>query len=165
MIVSVMGEFADMALEQCGWGYDEDYQAGLDIPFHERKPLQCSSCKQTGLSWRKVNGRWIMVENTGGVHSCQGYSPPLDALKVIAKEVAAESYVESLWKLQDQLKERGSISKIANVIPDGQLIDLLICFIRDDQREHDDPVMGPPITFKCEIELLKAEILKRINKK
>jgi hypothetical protein len=158
IIVGVMGEFADMTLDECDWDWED---AGLP----KRKiVIACRGCKKSGLKWRRVDDIWVLMESTGGVHSCATYTPPINALKKISKEVVANVKLEELWRLKEQSKEgRDNLIKMLPVLTNAQLIDLYSCFVRDDQMEYDEPDIGMPISYKHEISLLKKEILARLD--
>ena len=34
----------------------------------------CKYCGKGFLSWKKLDGKWRLIDNAGQVHSCQGFS-------------------------------------------------------------------------------------------
>lgn len=155
-----MGDIADMHAESLYDDHDELYDVGY---YRVRKELRCRSCGKRELFWRKVSGNWIMMEQNNKVHQCEGYEPPLESLKIIANEVLKETKEETLWKLKDKAKERGGLTKLINIITDEQLLDLYTSFVKDDQRNYDDPPIGMSFGYGREISFLKKEILRRMN--
>lgn len=155
-----MGDIADMHADAFWDDPDELYDIGY---YRARKELRCRSCGKRELFWRKVSGNWIMMEQDNKVHQCEGYEPPLESLKVIADEILKETRKETLWKLKDKAKERGGLTKLINIITDEQLLDLYTSFVKDEQRNYDEPDIGMPISYGREISFLKKEILRRMN--
>lgn len=156
-----MGEFADMLLDQC---FDEEGEDAFD-GFRVRKDLRCNHCNKRGLAWRQIKRKWVLFEKNGNVHSCHGYEPPIDILKAIAKETLEATRKDAQWRLLDKAKKKGGIKRIINIVSDEELIDLYACFVRDEQREYDNPEVGMSIGYKNEIQLLKEELLRRMLKK
>lgn len=152
-----MGDMADLFLEQ---NLDFDTCDG----WEQEKDLRCKHCRKRLLAWRQVGRRWVLIEWNGTPHSCHGYEPPLDVLKVLAKETQETIKKEALWHLVDRAKKRGCLKKMINIIPDADLVDLYACFVRDQQREQDNPEVGMSVSYKNELKLLKDEILRRIAK-
>lgn len=158
-----VGDIADMIIDSC---YDNDCPDELfDVGYYKsRRELKCRSCNKGDLSWRKISGNWVMIENTGGVHICEGYEPPIEVLKIIANEVTKETKKNILWNLKDKARERGGLNKLINILPDEQLIDLYLSFIRDDQLTIDNPDVGMSMPcYSREISFLRKEILRRMN--
>lgn len=155
-----MGDIADMLIESSCDYSDELYDVGY---YGARKTLRCRSCGKQDLFWRKVSGNWIMMEQDTKIHQCEGYEPPIESLKIIANEVLKETKEETLWKLKDKAKERGGLTKLINIITDEQLLDLYTSFVKDEQRNYDDPDIGMPISYGREISFLKKEILRRMS--
>lgn len=159
-----MGEMADLLLEQC---HDFDCDCPEDIfpPSHFKRELRCKSCSKGNLHWRRINEIWTMFETNGSVHTCHGYEPHISVLKKLAQESLERHKRYSLWALRDKAKERGSLHKMLNVITDDQLVDLFACFVRDDQSLKDNPDIGMPLSYKNELQILRKEILKRLQSK
>lgn len=155
-----MGDIADMHVESLYDYSDELYDVGY---YRARKELRCRSCGKSNLLWRKVSGNWIMMEQDKKVHQCEGYEPPIESLKIIANEVIKETKEEMLWKLKERAKERGGLTKLINIIMDEQLLDLYTSFVKDEQRNYDEPNIGMPLSYGREISFLKKEILRRMN--
>ena len=155
-----MGDIADMHADSLWDHPDEVFDTGY---YRHTKPLKCRSCGKGNLSWRKILGRWIMMEKSGGVHTCDNYEPPIDILKIIAKENLDKEKENVIWKLKDKAKERGGLTKLINIISNEQLIELYTSFVRDDQRDIDDPPIGISFGYGKEIAFLKKEILRRMN--
>jgi hypothetical protein len=149
-----MEDMADMLI-------DSDFD---DWSYSEPKILKCKSCKKPSLIWRKFDDRWVMMEKDGSPHTCKGYSPPIEVFKELADEMRLSIKKKEMWTLMDKAKKRGGIQRMSNIIGDEQLVDLYACFIRDDQRNKDNPDVGMSFGYKNEINLLKAEILKRLHK-
>lgn len=105
-----------------------------------------------------------MFEANGRVHICGGYEPPVEVLKEIAREVLAKTREDAMWRLRDKAKKRGGLIKLLPILPDDQLVELYACFVRDDQRNYDEPDIGMPSNYAREIAILKGEILKRMMK-
>lgn len=155
-----MGDIADMHADALWDDPDELFDVGY---YRSRKALRCRSCGKGDLLWRKVSGNWIMMEQDGRVHRCEGYEPPIESLKVIANEIIKETKEEALWKLKDKAKQRGGLTKLINIISDEQLLELYTSFVRDDQHNYDEPDIGMSFGYGREISFLKKEILRRMN--
>lgn len=155
-----MGDMADMIADS--WGDESD--AFYDDENKTRNELKCRSCKKGNLSWRRISGTWVMMEKNESIHKCEGYEPPIEALKVVADEILKKIKEETFWKLKDEAKQRGGLTKLKNIVSDEQLIDLYSSFIRDEQRNYDEPDIGMPISYYQEISMLKKEILRRMSK-
>ena len=155
-----MGDIADMLIESSCDYSDELYDVGY---YRARKELRCRSCGKRNLFWRKVSGNWIMMEQDTKIHQCEGYEPSIESLKIIANEVLKETKEETLWKLKDKAKERGGLTKLINIITDDQLVDLYTSFVKDEQRNYDEPDIGMPLSYGREISFLKKEILRRMS--
>lgn len=129
-----------------------------------RRVLRCRQCGKRDLNWRMIKGIWTMFEANGRVHICGGYEPPVEVLKEIAREVLAKTREDAMWRLRDKAKKRGGLIKLLPILPDDQLVELYACFVRDDQRNYDEPDIGMPSNYAREIAILKGEILKRMMK-
>ncbi len=161
-----MGDMADMIVDSC---LEDDSDELYDIGYYNkpRKQLKCRSCKKEGLSWRKISGQWVMMENSGAIHICEGYEPPVEVLKIVANEVISETKKNIIWKIKEKSKERGGLTKLINILPDDQLLDLYTSFVKDEQRNYDEPDVGmgiPSAVYGREISFLKKEILRRMNR-
>ena len=152
-----MGEMADMILDSVDFWDEPD-------GIYEHKPLKCRGCGNKGLEWRKIEGIWTMMEIDGGVHTCEKYSPPIDVLKFLAKEVTKKTKEDNLWRLRERMRGPSGITQLVKTISDSDLIDLYTSFVRDDQRYYDDPPIGISFGYSREVELLKKELLRRLNK-
>jgi len=158
MMCADMGEMADMLLDQIDEWEPEDW---WESP---RRILRCRQCGKRDLNWQNIKGIWTMFEPSGKVHICGGYEPPLEVLKEIAKNVLSKTREDALWRLREKAKKRGGLVKLIPLLPDDQLVDLYACFVRDDQRNYDEPDIGMPLNYAREIAILKGEILKRMLK-
>lgn len=152
-----MGDISDILLES---SFD-DYE--YENISERRKSVRCSHCNTNGLAWKVVKRRWVLFEINGDVHSCHGYEPRLEVLKEIASKALKNSKIDAEWRIREKAKERGGLEKLMPVITNDQLIELYACFVRDQQLEHDEPDVGKPISYKNEIQLLKNELLHRMN--
>ena len=160
----IMGDMADMLLESCfddfmGWADEFGY------PVRERKELRCSHCNKNKLAWRQVKKKWVLFERDGNVHSCHGYEPPLEILKELAKQTLEEARKDALWRLQEKAKKRGGVKRMINIFSDQGLLDLYMCFVRDSQIDPEEVGMKFPFQYKNELNLLREEILRRMEKK
>jgi hypothetical protein len=74
-----MGEFADDASEQeiTEFLLERDSEAWKDlgvedlyIPFKRKATMICKWCGGENLLWKKIDGRWKLIENDGTIHKC-----------------------------------------------------------------------------------------------
>jgi len=157
MMCADMGEMADWYLEQAIDEWEPDYYE------RPRRSLRCRQCGKRDLNWQLIQGVWTMFEGDK-VHICSGYEPPIEVLREVAKRVLAKTRENEQWRLFDKAKKRGGLLKLLPLLTDEQLVELYACFVRDDQRNYDEPDIGMPLNYKREIAVLKGEILKRMMK-
>jgi dCMP deaminase len=96
MIYNTMGDMADWTLDQIendlyysNVMYEEETDSFIG-PGRRKKLLKCSHCGKKPLSWKRIKNKWIIFELDGSVHLCNGYEPPLEILKEIAKTVGTQ---------------------------------------------------------------------------
>ena len=74
-----MGDIADYTLDCIDYdnldGNSEEY---LQIP------IKCKHCHKK-VFWESIQNKWTLVNNDGNVHTCKGYSPPIEVLKYLYK--------------------------------------------------------------------------------
>lgn len=127
------------------------------------KILRCRSCGKRHLFWRKILDKWILTEADDSVHVCKGYNVPLDVLKEVAAEAQRKIKQEAEWKAFEKAKKRGSLTKMMPTLTNDELIGLYGCFVRDEQCHKSNPDVGMFFGYQKQIDMLKAEILKRMK--
>lgn len=159
-VYRIMGDMADMLLEQAfdEWESDGWVRSSLG--------KSCRHCNKSKLAWRQVKKQWVLFEKNGNVHHCHGYEPALDVLKEIALQALEETRKDAMWRLHEKAKKRGGVRKLINILSDSELIDLYACFVRDAQRDYDEPDVGKSfLSYKNELRILREELLHRMAKK
>jgi hypothetical protein len=158
-----MGEMADMLLEQAIEGDWCEMEHWYDA--RPRKVLQCRACKKRNLCWHNVKGHWVLFEPDGSrLHTCSGYTPPIDVLKELAKSSINLTRMKELDKLYNRMMKAGGFRKIVNIVTDSQLLDLFVRVNREHNVEYEDVGWGRPTDYSKQLSHLRAELLKRMNK-
>lgn len=79
-----MGDMADMALDEVIDNMDRAIDQQFDPGFEEFEDptnhrlsvvsvdgVVCRCCGEGGLTWQKVNGKWLLHEKSGEFHNCK----------------------------------------------------------------------------------------------
>ena len=143
--------------------WDDDYEEPELGMGHFSKSIKCKHCNVNGFHWETYNNGkskfYILFDVDGNVHTCDGYEPPIQILKRIVNDKLAANNA----KILNKAKERGNLEKMLPTLSATQLVEFYACFIRDNQT-HSETGWSATEFYKEEINLLKNEIVNRINK-
>jgi len=65
-----MGDMAELTLER---EYFSDIFSTDDGFRRPESFIKCRYCGETGLTWKKVSGRWRLINGTTTIHKCDSY--------------------------------------------------------------------------------------------